>query len=195
MKSYINFVKNYLTENKGYFIAWLVYFLFCIVLFFLLPLTEEQKQQLFLWAKQYVSNLASYMHNPMQMWLIIFLNNSFIFFLVLLTWFFLSFFGMLIIFWQIITILIVAQLALKKVGIMKIILTMLPHWLFEISALILTIWLMFKITCLIIRKVWSWKKIKILGELKSIFKFFFLFIIPLTAFAAFIETFITPLFI
>jgi len=195
MKNYIDFVRSYLKENKAYFVTWLVYFLFCVVLYFFLPLTEEQKQQLFLWAKQYVSNLASYMNNPLQMWLIIFVNNSLIFFLTILSWFFLSFLGMLLTVSQVIKILIVSHLAVEKVWIMKTVLSMLPHWVFEITALVLALWLMFKITVLIIKKVWNWKKVKISDELKNVFKFFFLFIIPLTAFAALIETFITPLFI
>ena len=195
MKNYIDFVKSYLKENKAYFVAGLVYLLFCVVLYFFLPFTEEQKQQFFLWAKQYISNFASYMHNPLQMWVIIFVNNSLIFFLTILSWFFLSFFGMLLTVSQVIKILIVTQLAVEKVWIMKTVLSMLPHWVFEITAFVLALWLMFKITVLIIKKVWNWKKVKISDELKNVFKFFFLFIIPLTAFAALIETFITPLFI
>ncbi len=191
--NYSTYIKNYLLQNKKFFLFSIVWAIFCIIFLFLFPLSEHEKQLLVYWAKQYVSNFSPYINNSFLMFILIFINNSLIFFIILTSWFLLSLLWALLFLWQVVTIWVVVQLGITKLWIITTMLSIVPHWIFEISALILTLWLAFKITYLIVKKVWNFNKVVILNELKGIYKFFFMFIIPLTLFAAFIEAFITPL--
>ena len=190
-----NFVFSYLKENKKYFLAGLAWVLFCVVVYFLIPLSEADKQSILLSVKNQISSLSNFMHSPFQTWLGIFLNNILIFLVILLSWFALSIFGMFLVLSQIIAILLVVSIWLEKIGTLKSLALLVPHGVFEITAFVLVVGLMFKLTVLIVKKVWNRKTVKIGKDVKNVFKFFFFVIIPLTAFAAFVEAFITPLFI
>ena len=190
-----NFVFSYLKENKKYFLAGLAWVVFCIVVYFLFPLSEADKHAILLSVKKQISSLSNFMHSPFQTWLVIFLNNALIFFIILLCGFALSTFGMFLVLSQIIAIFVVVSIWLEKIGTLKSLALLVPHGVFEITAFVLVVGLMFKLTVLIVKKVWNRKTVKIGKDVKNVFKFFFFVIIPLTAFAAFVEAFITPLFI
>jgi hypothetical protein len=80
-----NFVFSYLKENKKYFLAGLAWVLFCVVVYFLIPLSEADKQAILLSVKNQISSLSNFMHSPFQTWLGIFLNNILIFLVILLS--------------------------------------------------------------------------------------------------------------
>ena len=194
MKNYLNFIKNYLKKNKFYFILNLVYVLILIGLFILFPPSPDYLKLIMEWVKDHFETLSLLMTNKFSTFLVIFLNNSFISLIIVLSGFLLSLFWLLIIFSQVVVIWTIFLYLVNNGLLLKWLLLTLPHWIFEIPAIILAWGLMFKISALILKKVWYFRKVSIWSELKEVFKFFFIFIVPLLLIASLIETFITPLF-
>lgn len=192
LKTYFNFIKNFLKENKNYIVSAFVYTFFCILLFIIIPISEEQKHLLMQSAKEYVEKIITI--NNFQLFLNIFINNSLIALIVFLSGFILSLLGILIVFSNVFVVWIIFAFSIEKVWLWASLLAILPHWIVEISAILFSLALSFKISYLVIKKIWNWKKYKIWTEIKNSFIFFWTFVLPLLLIAAFIETFITPLF-
>lgn len=195
VKKYFNFINSFIYDYKKFFILAFWFFIFSILVYFFLPLTTQDKLILLQSASKYIASLSVFMKTKLLMWLVIFGNNSLIFFIIFISGFLLSLFWLLVFFSQVVIVLAVVQLMTYKVGLLKTLILILPHWIFEISAAIMSLALSFVISYLIIKKIWNFKTFKIWSELKRVFKFFFLVIIPLTLFAAFVEAFITSLFV
>jgi hypothetical protein len=64
----IKFALSYLKENKKYFLAGLAWVLFCIAVYFLIPLSEADKQAILLSVKNQIGYLNKFMHNPFEAW-------------------------------------------------------------------------------------------------------------------------------
>jgi len=195
VKKYFNFINSFIYDYKKFFILAFWFFIFSILVYFFLPLTTQDKLILLQSASKYIASLSVFMKTKLLMWLVIFGNNSLIFFIIFISGFLLSLFWLLVFFSQVVIVLAVVQLMTYKVGLLKTLILILPHWIFEISAAIMSLALSFVISYLIIKKIWNFKTFKIWSELKRVFKFFFLVIIPLTLFAAFVEAFITSLLV
>jgi len=92
MKNYLEFVKNYLTKNKAYFILSLLYVLILVLWFALFPLSQEELKLIIEQVKNQVEALSVLMPNKFYTFLVIFLNNSLIALVIVLSGFFLSLF-------------------------------------------------------------------------------------------------------
>ena len=193
MNNYINFIKTFVKENKNYIIAALLYTVFCIFLFVITPISESEKQIFIQSAKEYVEKIIT--NNHLQLFLNIFFNNSFIALIVFLSGFMLSFLSIFIVLSNIFVVWIVLSFSIEKVWLLTSLLAILPHGIIEISAILFSLALSFKLTHLVVKKVWNRKKYKIWWEIKKSFQFFWSIILWLLLIAAFIESFITPLFL
>jgi len=193
MKNYISFVKNFLKNNKDYIFSAFIFLFLSILFLLVVPIPEYVKSILIEQAKQTI--LWVYSDNSLILMWNIFKNNAFIGLLVLLSGFLMSLFALLVMFWNVMIMFIVVPLSVEKVGVLKTILALFPHWVLEISAVLLSVALAFKITVLIFKKIWNWKQTKIIPHLKEIFRFRLVFVFPLFFVAAFVEAFITPLFL
>ena len=193
MNSYFNFVNTFLKNNKVFFLLSFLYVLFCILIFVVYPLPDNLKQELISQTSQLVHNVASLWNTELKLAFIIFLNNSFIGLIIFLTWFLLSLWWLLITFANVFIVWLVVSLWIEKVGLIKTLLAILPHWIIEVTAILMSLWLSFKLTYLTIKKIWNWKKVKFWIEFKKMLYFFVGVIIPLLFIAAFIESFITSI--
>ena len=193
MNTEINFIKTFIKENKNYIIAALLYTVFCIFLFVITPISESEKQIFIQSAKEYVEKIIT--NNHLQLFLNIFFNNSFIALIVFLSGFMLSFLSIFIVLSNIFVVWIVLSFSIEKVWLLTSLLAILPHGIIEISAILFSLALSFKLTHLVVKKVWNRKKYKIWWEIKKSFQFFWSIILWLLLIAAFIESFITPLFL
>jgi len=95
MNTEINFIKTFIKENKNYIIAALLYTVFCIFLFIIIPISESEKQMFIQSAKEYVEKMIT--DNNFQLFLNIFLNNFSIALIVFLSGFVLSFLSIFIV--------------------------------------------------------------------------------------------------
>ena len=181
----------FLGKNKKFIYFALSFVIISVVIMSFLPISNELKNNIFFMFKNYIWNMAHMSWFDLA-WHI-FLNNSFVGLIILLWGFIFSLPAVIIVLINSFVIVVISSLALWKIWIEKTILTMLPHWIFEISAIILCIAMSFKISYLLYKKLR--KKEKIYWELKEVFVFFLLFIIPMFFVAAMIESFITPLLI
>ncbi len=193
MKSYIQFIKNFFKENQIFFYTSFFLFVFFIIISFFIPIDESTKHIILDSLKQKV--LSVYAQNNWILFKNIFLNNLLVSFIILVSWFFLSLFWVLILFSNVFSVLLLSSVVLQKTTISKLLLSLLPHGIFEISAILLTLGLALKISWVLIKKVWNWKDNIVVPHLKNIFKFWLFFIVPLLLFAAFVEAFITRWFI
>lgn len=193
MKSYFAFIKKFLKDNKKYIFFALLYITFCIFLFIITPLSEKEINLIIENTKEYIEKMSAY--DNFDSFALIFANNLFVAFIIVLSGFLFSIFSALIALSNVFTIWVVLSVGIQKVWIFKSLLATLPHWIIEITAILLTLALSFKITYLIVKKIWNWKKYKIWLEIIDSFIFFLEFVIPLIFIAAFIEAFITPLFL
>ncbi len=190
---YTDFVKDFFKENKNYILAAFAYVVFCIFLFIITPIEEEHKNLLMQSAKEYIDNIMT--DNNFHLFLNIFINNSLIGFMIFVSGFLLSLLSMFIVLSNVFVIWIVMSMAIEKVWLWTSLLAILPHGFIEIFAILLTLALSFKITHLVFKKVWNWKKHKIWWEIKKSIQFFWTFILLLIFIASAIEVFITPLFL
>ena len=195
MKSYIQFINTFLKENKVFFLLALFYTLFCILIFLFYPIPEDIKTALLKQTSHLVHHIANLWNTHLKLAFIIFLNNAFIWTIIFLTWFLLSLGWVLIVFANVFISGLVVTLWIEKMWVIKSILAILPHGIFEITAILLALWLSFKLTYLVIKKIWNWKKVKFWLEFKKMIYFFVWVILPMLFIAAFIESFITPLLI
>jgi len=195
MKNYIKFALAFLKENKTFFLLALGYVFFCIVIFLIYPIPEDIKTILLKQTYQTIQHAASLGNTSLKLAGLIFLNNFLIAIIIFLTWFLLSLGWLLIGFVNVFVIGLVVTLWIDKIGIVKSVLALLPHWIFEITAILLSLWLSFKLTYLVIKKIWNWKSTKFWLEFKKMVLFFIGLVVPLLAIAALIESFITPLLI
>ena len=195
MKNYIKFVMAFLKENKKFLLLALGYVVFCIIVFFIYPIPEDIKTALLKQTYQTIQHVASLGNNSLKLAGLIFLNNLFIATIIFLTWFLLSLGWLLIGFANVFVIGLVVTIGIGKIGLVKSVLALLPHWVFEITAILLSLWLSFKLTYLLIKKIWDWKNTKFWLEFRKMILFFIGVIVPLLAIAALIESFITPLLI
>ena len=193
MKSYIQFIKNFFKENQIFFYTSFFLFVFFIIISFFIPIDEPTRYIILDSLKQKV--LSVYSQNNWILFKNIFLNNLLVSFIILVSWFFLSLFWVLILFSNVFSVLLLSSVVLQKTTISELLLSLLPHGIFEISAILLTLGLALKISLVLIKKVWNWKENIVVPHLKTIFKFWLFFIVPLLLFAAFVEAFITRWFI
>lgn len=193
MINYLNFVKEFLIKNRNYIFTTIWFLIFFIIISLFLPINEDLKNTLIKQITEYVSTIQTN-NNLVLMWRI-FLNNSFVSLLIILFWFLLSIWWMLIMFSNIFITWLVLNISIEKIWLTKSLLAILPHGIIEITAILLSVALWFKVTILIIKKIWNWKKVRIKNELKEIIVFYWSVILPLLLIAAFIEAFITPLFL
>jgi len=192
MKNYISFVKKFLRNNKSYIFLALIFLFLSIFSLFFIPISEDIKNIFITQAK--ASMLENYSSDSLILMWNIFRNNSFIGLLILLSWFMMSLFSLLVMFWNVMIMFIILPLTIEKVWFLKTVLLLLPHWILEITAILLSVALSFKITVLVFKKIWNWKQNKLIPYLKEIFEFRLIFVFPLFLIAAFVESFITPLF-
>ena len=193
MKKYILFVKKFFKENKGYIYMSFIFLFLAILLFLFLPIDETMKQIMIEQTKQYM--LAHLSKNQFILAWNIFLNNVIVSLFILISGFLMSVFWILILFGNVMIMWIILPLAIEKVWILKALLAILPHWITEIFAVLLSLALALKITTIVFKKVWNWKQNKLIPYLKEIFIFYLIFVIPLFLLSAIIEAFITPLFL
>lgn len=193
MINYLNFVKEFLIKNRNYIFTTIWFLVFFIIISLFLPINEDLKNTLIKQITEYVSTIQTN-NNLVLMWRI-FLNNSFVSLLIILFWFLLSIWWMLIMFSNIFITWLVLNISIEKIWLTKSLLAILPHGIIEITAILLSVALWFKVTILIVKKIWNWKKVRIKNELKEIIVFYWSVILPLLLIAAFIEAFITPLFL
>jgi len=195
MKSYFQFINTFLKENKVFFLLAFLYVLICILVFLFYPLPEDIKSQLIKQTYQVVQNIAHLWNTHLKLAFFIFLNNAFIWLIIFLTGFLLSFWGLFIVFANVFITWLIITVGIEKMWLLKSLLAILPHWIFEITAILLSLGLSFKLTYLVVKKIWNWKNVKFWIEFKKMIYFWFGFILPLLLFAAFIESFVTPLLV
>ncbi len=193
MNNYLSFIKLFFKENQKYIIASFFVFILWILLYLLVPIDENMKKTLIQQTIEYVKNIMT--TNSFELFIKIFFNNAFIWLLIVLSWFLLSVLWVFFVLSNIFIVWLVLSISIEKVGLYHSLLAILPHWVLEITAVLLSLALSFKITVLVVKKIWNWKTIKIWWELRKILLFFWWFILPLFLIAAFIESFITPLFL
>jgi len=192
MNNYLNFIKTFFKENKKYIIASFFVFIIWILLYLFTPIDENIKKTLIQQTIEYVKNIMT--TNNFELFIKIFFNNAFIWLLILLSWFLLSVLWIFLVLSNIFIVWLILTISIEKVWIYHSLLAILPHWILEISAVLLSLALSFKITNLVVKKIWNWKTVKIWWDLKKILLFFWWFVLPLFLIAAFTESFITPLF-
>ena len=192
MINYLNFVKEFLIKNRNYIFFSFLFFLFCIFLFIIIPLSQEEINLILETFKKEIENIPN---TNLKNFAYIFVNNLIIALILFLSGFLFSIFSIFITLKNVFTIWVIINFNIQKYLLLTSILAILPHWIIEISAMLLSLALWFKITYLIIKKIWNWKKHKILLEVIDSFIFFLDFIVPLIFIAAFIEAFISPLFL
>ena len=191
LETYKNYIKSYLIENKNYFlVSAILFFMFFFLYFYFfsyvsLPLEDKILTDL----KWYVSKFS--MNNSILLAFQIWWNNSFIVFLWLISWFFFSFLALIIIFANSALLWLILARSIESVWIWHSLLLLLPHGIVEIPVVLIGMWLAFKLTILIFRKIFRFKTTKFLFETKNVFKFYFLFILPMLLIAAIVEVFVT----
>jgi len=193
MNKYLYFIRFFIKENKNYIYTSIFVFFLWICLYLLIPVNQNFKHILIQQTLEYMKNIIT--TNNFDLFIRIFLNNVFVWFLIVLSGFLLSIFWIFLVLWNIFIVWVILTISIEKVGVYHSLLAILPHWILEISAILLSLSLSFKITYLIIKKIWNWKNIKVLWEFKRILLFFVWFVLPLFLIAAFVESFITPLFL
>lgn len=193
MNNYLSFIKLFFKENQKYIIASFFVFILWILLYLFTPIDENIKKALIQQTIEYVKNIMT--TNSFELFIKIFFNNAFIWLLIVLSWFLLSVLWVFFVLSNIFIVWLVLSISIEKVGLYHSLLAILPHWVLEITAVLLSLALSFKITVLVVKKIWNWKTIKIWWELRKILLFFWWFVLPLFLIAAFIESFITPLFL
>ena len=193
MNNYLSFIKLFFKENQKYIIASFFVFILWILLYLLVPIDENMKKTLIQQTIEYVKSIMT--TNSFDLFMKIFFNNAFIWLLIVLSWFLLSVLWVFFVLSNIFIVWLVLSISIEKVGLYHSLLAILPHWVLEITAVLLSLALSFKITVLVVKKIWNWKTVKIWWELRKILLFFWWFVLPLFLIAAFIESFITPLFL
>ncbi len=193
MNNYLSFIKLFFKENQKYIIASFFVFILWILLYLLVPIDENMKKTLIQQTIEYVKSIMT--TNSFDLFMKIFFNNAFIWLLIALSWFLLSVLWVFFVLSNIFIVWLVLSISIEKVGLYHSLLAILPHWVLEITAVLLSLALSFKITVLVVKKIWNWKTVKIWWELRKILLFFWWFVLPLFLIAAFIESFITPLFL
>jgi len=193
MINYLKIVKEFLIKNRNYIFTTIWFLIFFIITSLFLPISEDLKNTLIKQITEYVSTIQTN-NNLVLMWRI-FLNNSFVSLLIVLFWFLLSIWWIFMMFSNVFITWLVLNISIEKIWLAKSLLAILPHGIIEISAILLSVALWFKITVLTVKKIWNWKKTSIKNELKEILVFYWSVILPLLLVAAFIESFITPLFL
>ena len=130
--------------------------------------------------------------NPLEVFGIIFLNNTLKSLISLLTGFFFGIFPLFFIFINGYLIGVVVFVKGSEVGIQTILLALLPHGIFEIPAVILASAYGMRLGSLFYRKVFKGETIDMGDALRFFLRKFLKIIVPILLVAAFVETFITP---
>jgi len=130
--------------------------------------------------------------NPLEVFGIIFLNNTLKSLVSLLTGFFFGIFPFFFIFINGYLIGVVVFVKGSEVGIQTILLALLPHGIFEIPAVILASAYGMKLGSLFYRKVFKRESVDMGDAVKFFLRKFLRIIVPILLVAAFVETFITP---
>jgi len=193
MINYLKIVKEFLIKNRNYIFTTIWFLIFFIITSLFLPISEDLKNTLIKQITEYVSTIQTN-NNLVLMWRI-FLNNSFVSLWIVLFWFLLSIWWIFMMFSNVFITWLVLNISIEKIWLAKSLLAILPHGIIEISAILLSVALWFKITVLTVKKIWNWKKTSIKNELKEILVFYWSVILPLLLVPAFIESFITPMFL
>ena len=193
MNNYVTFVKLFFKDNKKYIFASFFVFILWILLYLFTPIDENIKKTLIQQTIEYVQTIMT--TNSFELFMKIFFNNAFIWLLIVLSGFLLSVLWVFFVFSNIFIVWLVLTISIEKVWLYHSLLAILPHWILEITAVLLSLALSFKITNLVVKKIWNWKTVKIWWELRKTLLFFGWFVLPLFLVAGAIESFITPLFL
>ncbi len=130
--------------------------------------------------------------NPLEVFGIIFLNNTIKSFISLISGFFFGIFPFFFVFINGYLIGMVAFIKGSEVGFLTILLALLPHGILEIPAVILASAYGMRMGGLFYRKVFRREEVDIANALRFFLKKFLRIIVPILLAAAFIETFVTP---
>ncbi len=130
--------------------------------------------------------------NPLEVFGIIFLNNTIKSLISLISGFFFGIFPFFFVFINGYLLGIVAFTKGSEVGFFTILLALLPHGVFEIPAVILASAYGMRLGVLFYRKVFKKEDVNISNALKFFLRRFLRIVVPILLIAAFIETFITP---
>ncbi len=193
MDNYLTFIKLFFKDNKKYIFASFFVFILWILLYLFTPIDENIKKTLIQQTIEYVQTIMT--TNSFELFMKIFFNNAFIWLLIVLSGFLLSVLWVFFVFSNIFIVWLVLTISIEKVWLYHSLLAILPHWILEITAVLLSLALSFKITNLVVKKIWNWKTVKIWWELRKTLLFFGWFVLPLFLVAGAIESFITPLFL
>ncbi|RLI83100.1 stage II sporulation protein M [Archaeoglobales archaeon] len=148
-------------------------------------------------ASQYVERLFEGFRfidfsNPLEVFIIIFLNNALKSLVSLVTGFFFGIFPLLFIFVNGYLIGMVTFTKGSELGFLRIILALLPHGILEIPAVILASAYGMRLGGMFYRRVFKGEDADIANAVKFFLKKFLRIIVPVLFAAAFVETFITP---
>jgi len=133
--------------------------------------------------------------NPLEVFGIIFLNNALKSLVSLLSGFFFGIFPLFFILINGYMIGIVVFVKGSEVGFETILLTLLPHGILEIPAVVLASAYGMRLGHLFYRKVFRGEQADIGSAVKFFLKKFGRIVVPILFAAAFVETFITPLLV
>jgi len=130
--------------------------------------------------------------NPIEVFGIIFLNNTAKSLISLISGFFFGIFPFFFVFVNGYLIGMVAFIKGSEVGFLTILLALLPHGILEIPAVILASAYGMKLGGLFYQKVFKGEQVDIANALRFFLKKFLKIVVPILFAAALIETFITP---
>ncbi|MBO8182467.1 MAG: stage II sporulation protein M [Archaeoglobus sp.] len=130
--------------------------------------------------------------NPLEVFGVIFLNNTIKSLISLLTGFFFGIFPFFFIFINGYLIGMVVFVKGTEMGFQTIVLALFPHGILEIPAVILASAYGMRLGTLFYRKVFKGEQIDVGDALKFFLRKFLKIIVPILFAAAFVETFVTP---
>ncbi|MCP8314337.1 MAG: stage II sporulation protein M [archaeon] len=186
----INDTKHYLYKLKYYMIVGSILFIFSTIIGYLvaeylrLSILGELEGS-FQWAVEL---------DPFTLMLFVFLNNSIKSLFAILLGFFFAIIPLLFVTINGLLIGMIFFDAVKEKGLAFILSAILPHGIIEMPIFLLSVAIGLRMGVQTVLKL-DGKDVKLKSELKNGLRFFILYILPLFLLSAFIEAFITPLFI
>ncbi|MEM3437180.1 MAG: stage II sporulation protein M [Nitrososphaerales archaeon] len=182
-------VKSYLYKLKYYVItASLLFVLSTLIGYFIAEYFQNSILGEFYDSFNWINNLDS-----LTLALLIFLNNSIKSLFTILLGFFFAIIPLLFVTVNGLLIGMVFFDIMKTKGLVFILLAILPHGIIEIPVFLLSVAIGIKMGIQTILKI-DGKDIKLKSELKNGLNLFIFYILPLFLLSAFIEAFITPIF-
>lgn len=196
MKDYITFLKKYFIDNKKYIILAFFIFFFFIFLYFVIPFDYLIKDIILEQFQKKIDNINHITnYNNFKLFIYIFLNNLFVGLLLFLWGLFLSIISFCLVFFNIFILWIIIEEYLLKVSFLKIFFLLAPHWFLEIFTFLMCFAWALKFTWDIIKKLIYKEEFNLWIEIKKNFLFFCSFLSILFLIAAFIEVYLTQLFL